>query len=178
MGLMAVSFEYSLKFPRLVAVVGGKHSGKTTIIENIISELKKRGYHVGAIKEMVRIPTLDVPEKETARISQSGAEIVVALPRDETVVFIKRRLELKEILPFFAGLDFVIIEGFESEKLPKIIAAKDEEEVKEFLDEDVFAVSGLLSASGTGKVGKLQIINCLKNAGKLADIVEEKASKP
>jgi molybdopterin-guanine dinucleotide biosynthesis adapter protein len=161
--------------PRLVAVVGGKHSGKTTIVESVVSELKKRGYHVGAVKEMVRIPTLDVPEKETGRIGQSGAEIVVALPRDETVVFIKRRLELKEIMPFFAGMDFVILEGFESEKLPKIIAAKDEDEVKEFMDEGVFAVSGLISTSGISLVGELPVINCLKDSNSLTGLVEKKA---
>jgi molybdopterin-guanine dinucleotide biosynthesis protein MobB len=56
--------------PKLVAVVGGKHSGKTTVIERLIAELKRRGYHVGAIKEMVRIPTLDTPQTETDRYTE------------------------------------------------------------------------------------------------------------
>jgi molybdopterin-guanine dinucleotide biosynthesis protein MobB len=74
--------------PKLVAVVGGKHSGKTTVIERLIAELKRRGYHVGAIKEMVRIPTLDTPQTETDRYTEAGAETIVAIPRNETVVFI------------------------------------------------------------------------------------------
>ena len=65
------------ELPKLVAVVGGKHSGKTTIIEHLIAELKRRGYHVGAVKEMVRIPTLDTPAKETDRYTKAGAEIIV-----------------------------------------------------------------------------------------------------
>ena len=81
--------------PKLVAVVGGKHSGKTTVIEHLIAELKSRGYRVGTIKEMVRIPTLDTPQTETDRYTQAGAEIVVAVPRQETVVFIKKRLSYR-----------------------------------------------------------------------------------
>ena len=138
--------------PKLVAVVGGKHSGKTTVIEHLIAELKRRGYHVGTIKEMVRIPTLDTPATETDRYSDAGAEIIVAVPRDETVVFIKKRLSIKEILPFFKELDYVILEGFESEKnLPKIIAAKTAEEAKSYLDGLAIAVSGLIMESEAEK---------------------------
>ena len=111
--------------PKAIAVVGGKHSGKTTVIVHLIAELKHRGYLVGTIKEMVRIPTLDTPETETDRYTRAGAEIVVAVPRQETVVFIKKRLNLHEILPYCKGLDYVVLEGFETEKaLPKIVAAK------------------------------------------------------
>jgi hypothetical protein len=85
--------------PKLTAVVGAKHSGKTTIIENVVKQLTSRGYHVGTVKEMVRIPTLDTPETETDRHTQAGAETVVAVPRNETVLFLKKRLPLPDILP-------------------------------------------------------------------------------
>ena len=65
---------------------------------------------------MVRIPTLDTPATETDRYSNAGAEIIVAVPRDETVVFIKKRLSIKEILPYLKELDYVILEGFEQRK--------------------------------------------------------------
>ena len=96
---------------KLFAVVGGKHSGKTTVIEHLIAELRRRGFHVGAIKEMVRIPTLDTPNTETDRYTQAGAEMVVAVPRNETVIFIRRRLTVAEILSYLAGLDFAVLEG-------------------------------------------------------------------
>jgi molybdopterin-guanine dinucleotide biosynthesis adapter protein len=167
--------------PKFVAVVGGKHAGKTTVIQNLIPELKKRGYRVGAIKEMVRIPTLDTPATETDRYREAGAEIVVALPRNETVVFIDRRMSLKEIAPFIQGLDFVLLEGFETEKnLPKIIAAKTAKEAASYNDESAIAVSGLIfeSADETEKVKHLRLPMCSgsTDAGKLADIVEMKAS--
>jgi molybdopterin-guanine dinucleotide biosynthesis protein B len=166
--------------PKLVAVVGGKHSGKTTVIERLIAELKRRGYHVGAIKEMVRIPTLDTPQTETDRYTEAGAETIVAIPRNETVVFIKKRLNLNEVLPFLKGLDYVVLEGFETEKtLPKIIAAKTADEAKGYFDNSAFAISGIImeSETETEKASDLKIplFKSLTQANELADLVEKKA---
>jgi molybdopterin-guanine dinucleotide biosynthesis adapter protein len=168
--------------PKMIAVVGGKHSGKTTIIESLVRQLKSRGYHVGTIKEMVRIPTLDTPATETDRYTEAGAEIVVAVPRDETVIFLKKRLSLKEILSYFSGLDFVLLEGFESEKnLPKIVAAKTAQEAASYSDGSAIAISGLITESKeeTAKASNLQIplVNGISEPEKLADIVEHKAQK-
>lgn len=166
--------------PKLIAVIGGKHSGKTTVIEHLIAELKRRGYRVGAIKEMVRTLTLDTPNKETDRYSKAGAETIVAVPRNETVVFIKRRLGIKESLPYLGGLDFVVLEGFESEKaLPKIIAAKTAEEAQSCLDNSAVAISGIITNYETEakKLWGLKIpsLSSIKEIKKLADIAEAKA---
>jgi hypothetical protein len=94
-----ISRQDCVSFAKTCAVVGGKHSGKTAIIEHLSAELKCRGSRAGAIKEIVRIPTLDKPATETDRYWIAGTEIIVAVPRDETVVFIQKRLNAKEILP-------------------------------------------------------------------------------
>ncbi len=166
--------------PKLIAVVGGKHSGKTTVIEHLIVELKRRGYRVGAIKEMVRISTLDTPQKETDRYTTAGAETIVAVPRNETVVFIKKRLSLCEILPFVQELNFVVLEGFESEKtLPKIVAAKTADEAQSYFDKSAVAVSGIItdSETETKKASELKIpmLNAFTQAKELADLTEKKA---
>jgi len=168
--------------PNMIAVVGGKHSGKTTVIEHLLAELKRRGYRVGAVKEMVRIPTLDTPQTETDRYSAAGAETIVALPRNETVVFIKKRLNLAEILPFVAALDYVVLEGFESEKaVPKIIAAKTADEAQTYFDDSAIAISGIISdsevelkkASGL----RIPVLKASTQSKELADLVEKKALK-
>jgi len=64
-----------------MAVVGGNTREKTTVIEHLIAELKSRGYRLGTIKEMVRIPTLDTPATETDRYAKAGAEIIAAVPK-------------------------------------------------------------------------------------------------
>ena len=165
--------------PKLVAVVGGKHSGKTTVIEHLIVEFKRRRYRVGAIKEMVRISTLDTPATETDRYSIAGAETIVAVPREETVVFIKRRLTLAEILPFLIGLDYVVLEGFKSEKnLLKIIAAKTAIEAKSYYDDSTIAISGIIAGSDieTNKATAIKIpIFSLVEIKALADLIENRA---
>jgi molybdopterin-guanine dinucleotide biosynthesis protein B len=163
--------------PRFLAVVGGKHSGKTTTIECLIVELKRRGYRVGTVKEMVRIPSLDTLGKETDRYAVAGAEIVVAVPLNETVIFVKRRLELREITHFFANLDFVLLEGFESEKtVPRVIVAKTVEEVQSYSDGLVVAVSGLLAGNAKGDL-KLDkpLLSCRLHVRELADLVVKNA---
>jgi molybdopterin-guanine dinucleotide biosynthesis protein B len=167
--------------PNLIAVVGGKHSGKTTIIENVVRQLKRRGYRVGVVKEMVRIPTLDTPETETDRYTEAGAETVVAVPREETVIFIRKRLKLQEILPYLQGLDFALLEGFEPEKaLPKIVAAKTADEASSLCDESTVAISGLIAESTqeAAKAVKLKVplLSSTREAGKLADIIEQRAA--
>ncbi len=163
--------------PKLLAIVGGKHSGKTTIIENLIAELKRRGHRVGTIKEMVRVPLVDTPGKETDRYAKAGAETVVAVPRQETVVFIKKRLTIDEIMPYLAELDHVLLEGFEDEKtLPKIIAAKTPEEAESYLDSSVIAVSGIISETKHPQLEtKLPLLNSRTHVKELADLVEHKA---
>lgn len=166
--------------PKTVAVVGGKHSGKTTIIENLTRELSSQGYKVGTIKEMVRIPTLDTPATETCRYTQAGAQKIVAVPRNETVLFITERLELKQILPYLEAMDYVLLEGFESEKtLPKIIAAKTAQEAQSFNDGLAIAVSGLITENPTETQKavqlKLPLLNSKTQAPELSQIVMQKA---
>jgi molybdopterin-guanine dinucleotide biosynthesis protein B len=165
---------------KCVAVVGGKHSGKTTVIENVLRQLKTRGYRVGVVKEMVRIPTLDAPEKETNRYGEAGAETIVAIPRSETVIFFKNRLSLGEVLSHLQGLDYVLLEGFESEKkLPRIVAAKTSEEAAQFCDGLTVALSGLIleSETETAKAAKLGVpmLSSTRQAEKLADIVQQRS---
>lgn len=167
--------------PKFLAVVGGKNSGKTTIIQKLIPTFKKRGYKVATIKNMPQIQNLDSPASnhDTWKHSQAGAEIVVATPQNETVLFIQKKLSLNQIASFVAGFDYVFLEGFSEEKVfPKLIAAKTPEEIEEFSDGLEIAVSGLVmeddenkkNVSGLG----LPMFRISKDAEKLADLIEAK----
>jgi molybdopterin-guanine dinucleotide biosynthesis adapter protein len=162
--------------PKLIGVVGGKHSGKTTVIEHLIAELTRRGYSVGTIKEMVRIPTLDTPQKETERYTKAGAKINVAVPKEETVIFIKKRLNLQQILIHLKGLDYVLLEGFESEVIPKIVVAKTAQEAQSYLDPSSIAISGIITGSVEEKQ-KLQngtpIIDAEMEIKKMVELIEK-----
>ena len=133
---------------------------------------------MGAIKEMVRIPTLDTPQTETDLYTKAGAEKIVAVPRQETVIFIKKRLDLKQILPYLEDLDFVLLEGFEYEPdIPKIVIAKTFEELKDYLDKSAIAISGRIAESQIEKI-KVQSLGVLMLSGltdfqELANLVEK-----
>ncbi|MGE5257212.1 MAG: molybdopterin-guanine dinucleotide biosynthesis protein B, partial [Hyphomicrobiales bacterium] len=40
----------TLNMPPIVSIVGRSESGKTTLIEKLIPELRRRGYRIGTIK--------------------------------------------------------------------------------------------------------------------------------
>ena len=168
--------------PKFLAVVGGKNSGKTTIIQKLIQAFKKRGCKVATIKNMPQMQNLESPTSnhDTGKHSRAGAEIVVATPQNETVLFIQRKLSLNEVASFLSGFDYVLLEGFADEKIvPKIVAAKTAEEIEAFSDGLEIAVSGLVmeddenrkTVSGLG----LPMFRISEDAEKLVDLVEAKA---
>jgi len=74
-------------------------TGKTTTIENVINELKKRRYSVGSVKEIhYEDFAIDKEGTNTYRHSQAGAELVTARGYNETDILYKERLSLQKIL--------------------------------------------------------------------------------
>lgn len=168
---------------RVVAIVGGKGSGKTTIIQHLASELKGRGYSVGSAKEMPNVNWVDTSERETWKHGEAGAEIVAGAAINETVLFIKRRLSLDELVAFFTGLDYLLLEGFRNEGvMVNIVAARDAAEARKFCDELTIAISGIIAefeeeVEEASMLG-IPVLNCKMEAERLADIVERKALPP
>jgi molybdopterin-guanine dinucleotide biosynthesis protein B len=167
--------------PKFLAVVGGKNSGKTTIIQKLIPTFKRRGHKVATIKNMPQIQNVDSPASnhDTWKHSQAGAEIVVATPQNETVLFIRKKLNLNEAASFLNGFDYVFLEGFSDEKIfPKLIAAKTPEEIEEFSDGLAIAVSGRVMEEDKNRKTVssfgLPMFKISKGAEKLADLIEAK----
>jgi molybdopterin-guanine dinucleotide biosynthesis protein MobB len=145
--------------PRIVTVTGLKKSGKTTVVESLIAELRQRGLRVGSIKSMQHGTLALEPEAtDTRRHLQAGAEAVVALTATETAVFARANPHLSiddalALLPH--GLDLVICEGLLAGYEPRAVvlclrAAEDFEEALRVRGIDraaVIAVSGVVAGS-------------------------------
>ncbi len=139
-----------------IAVVGTSKSGKTTLIEYLISHFSKEGLKIGTIKHVHHSGfSIDVKGKDTWRHSQAGAKIVVTVAPRETAIIKKGETyyhNLEKILNLIKGekLDLLIIEGFHSltAKRPdifKVITAKNEKDLRRTLEgtvEPILAITG------------------------------------
>jgi len=60
--------------PPIVSIIGRSKSGKTTLIEKLIVELKSRGYHVATAKHTHRDMTSPESDKDSDRHLKAGSE--------------------------------------------------------------------------------------------------------
>ena len=74
---------------QIIAVVGKSSSGKTTLIERLIPELKKRGYRIGSVKHAHHGFQIDKKGKDSYRHRAAGADVVVVASPDE-IAMVKR----------------------------------------------------------------------------------------
>jgi molybdopterin-guanine dinucleotide biosynthesis protein B len=156
---------------RAVAFVGFKKSGKTTTVERVARELKKRGYKVGIAKSMHT--NFDRKDSDTWKLKRVADYVIVRAQDTDALLFEAK--DLNALLSAMPEVDFLLLEGFKDAKhLPKVICAKNEEEVKVLNDGLAIAVSGLISNELRTFDG-LEVINALENPKRLADLIEEKA---
>ncbi len=109
--------------PIFLSVVGRKGSGKSQVIENLISFLKERGYRIGLIKHLAKAGMeIDQPGKDTYRYRQCGAQTVVLSGQTRLAVFseIAEETPLEKLWLFFEGYDLVLLEGYFLESILKI----------------------------------------------------------
>ncbi len=107
--------------PPLITIVGLSNSGKTTLVEKLIPELKRRGYRVGTIKHTHHGFSMDQKGKDTYRHRAAGADAVLAAsPGQIALVKSMPEVILDSLLPYFQDMDIVLVEGFKQEKKPKI----------------------------------------------------------
>jgi len=139
-----------------IAVVGTSKSGKTTLIEYLISHLSKEGLKIGTIKHVHHAGfSIDVEGKDTWRHSHAGAKIVISVAPREIAIIKKGETfyhNLEEILDLVKDekLDLLIIEGFHSlaakrRNIFKIITAKNEKDLRRTLEgtvEPILAITG------------------------------------
>lgn len=106
----------------VVSVVGKSNSGKTTLLEKLLREAKRRGWRVATLKHDVHGFDMDQPGKDTWRHAQAGADIV-AIASPNKIAVLERVGEdqpLDDVLSRIRGVDLIITEGYKKGNMPKI----------------------------------------------------------
>lgn len=165
---------------QVIAVVGSKNSGKTTTIENLVSELTKRGINIAVIKHVSQPDfTIDTVGKDTWKFAKAGAKTIISVAKHEIAKIEKisfEKISLEKLLKKCEGSELVIIEGLKKlvgtiENIPKIAVVKSKEEA----DSAVKLFRPILAFSGPFLVKKpnlsIPYADGLKGSKKLADIV-------
>ena len=109
---------------KVYGIVGWKNSGKTGLIERLVADIVSRGLSVSTIKHAHHTFDVDYPEKDRYRHRVAGAcEVLLASSKRFALIHeIGEATEpvLADLLTKLAPVDIVLIEGFKSDKHPKI----------------------------------------------------------
>jgi molybdopterin-guanine dinucleotide biosynthesis protein B len=110
---------------KVVGFAGFSGSGKTTLVERLIPALKLRGRRVSVVKHAHHRFDIDHPGKDTWRHREAGAFEVVAAS-DRRLALMREfeqptQLTVHHLIAeLYAGVDWVLVEGFKDSDLLKI----------------------------------------------------------
>jgi len=123
------------KTPEIIAVSGNSGLGKTTLLEMLIPELRKRGLRVLAVKHGKHFDFSESPVKDTERLWNAGADVAF-LSDGFTFFSVRRELDLEE-LSRLSDADVILVEGFRNENVRKIVILDENSKVEDFKGEIV-----------------------------------------
>ncbi len=106
----------------MISVVGASGAGKTTLMEKVVSQLRRRGIRVGTIKHDVHGFEMDRPGKDSWRHKKAGASVsMISSPKAIGMVMdVNHDHSPQELIPFFNGVDIILAEGYKHHPIPKI----------------------------------------------------------
>ena len=108
---------------KAVSFVAKSGTGKTTLLEKVIVELKKRGYRIGVIKHDAHRFDIDHPGKDSHRLTAAGADTMLISSPEKLAVVKKHTASppIEELIAtYFGDVDIVLTEGFKMSGMPKI----------------------------------------------------------
>ncbi len=106
----------------ILGFYGPHNSGKTTLIEKLIKELKSKGYSIATLKNIPREFSIDSDEKDTGKLKNAGSDMVVASSENETAFIFNKRMDFNEIISRISAenYDIIFVEGYKRQDIPKV----------------------------------------------------------
>jgi molybdopterin-guanine dinucleotide biosynthesis protein B len=107
----------------ILSIVGKSESGKTTLLEKLIPELKRRRFRIATIKHHFHPGfEIDHPGKDTWRHARAGSDQVIIASPDKiaSIKRLDRELSLDEIVSQIRDVDIIFTEGYKRAGKPAI----------------------------------------------------------
>lgn len=153
-------------------VTGWKNSGKTGLMERLVTEFTRRGLSVSTVKHAHHAFDVDHEGKDSHRHRLAGATEVLLSSRKRWALMHEHRgteeATLDELLAKLGPVDLVLVEGFKRERHPKVEAHRAEtgSPLSAPQDETVRAIA---SDSGVEVPGRPTFD--LDDTGRIADFI-------
>ncbi len=136
---------------RVIGVAGFKNSGKTTLVERLVTELTGRGFRVSTIKHAHHSFDIDHEGRDSFRHRAAGAAQVAVVSRHRWAVISELRNDvepsLDEMLAKLDPCDLVIVEGYKRDGHDKIEVRNLDNDKPKLSDDDETIVA--VAANGT-----------------------------
>ncbi len=102
------------------SIVAFSNTGKTTMLERLIPELKRRGLKTAVIKHDAHEFEMDKPGKDSWRLSQAGAVVTVVASQTKAAIIENRFIPIDELIAHISDVDIILTEGYKHGPWPKI----------------------------------------------------------
>lgn len=168
-----------MSLTRVYGVTGWKNSGKTGLMERLVSEFRKRGFTVSTIKHAHHSTDVDQPGRDSYRHREAGAsEVIVASP-DRWALMHELRGDaeppVEELLARLSPVDLVLVEGFKRAPHPKVEAHR-VETGKPAMAKDNVTIRAVAS-NGTPEGLKVPVLH-LDDTNAIADFIMREVGLP
>lgn len=136
----------------IIAIIGWKNSGKTTLTERIIAELTARRYCVASVKHAHHAFDIDHEGTDSFRHRKAGAVTTILASARRVAIMQELAADqepsLNQIRAMLLPHDVTIVEGYKREAIPKIALwdGEDESIAAQWLSDD--DVTALVSRNG------------------------------
>lgn len=95
-------------------------TGKTTLLEKLILELKRQGCRIAVIKHDAHRFEIDKEGKDSWRFAKAGADMTLISSAEKTAIIEQRERTFEQNLSMIHDVDLILVEGYKQENIPKI----------------------------------------------------------
>ena len=99
---------------QIIHIIGRQNNGKTTLMVELLKEIKKRGLRVGTVKHSSHAHELDKPGKDSFRHREAGGLPAAVVTKNQMAVYFSLEDEedpFNHLAPLFKEVDMLLVEG-------------------------------------------------------------------